>query len=141
MHLNIDGRNLMFNHVMVGADDINASKRFYDATLGTLGLAPGNKDSEVRCSYRGNGGVFMIKVPINGEPASIGNGGTIGFKAKNQEEVDAWHAAGVIHGGTTCEDPPGLRINGKFKIYLAYLRDPIGNKLCASYLLPKEISA
>ena len=131
----------MFNHVMVGADDINASKRFYDATLGTLGLAPGNKDSEVRCSYRGNGGVFMIKVPINGEPASIGNGGTIGFKAKNQEEVGAWHIAGVTYGGTTTEDPPGLRVNGKFKSYLAYLRDPIGNKLCASYLLPKEISA
>lgn len=130
----------MFNHVMVGANDIDASKRFYDATLGVLGLAAGKKDSQDRCSYRDNGGVFMIKVPINGKPASIGNGSTIGFKAKNQGEVDAWHAAGITHGGTACEDPPGVRVNGKFKIYLAYLRDPIGNKLCAAYLLPKEIT-
>jgi catechol 2,3-dioxygenase-like lactoylglutathione lyase family enzyme len=131
---------MMFNHVMIGANDIDVSKHFYDATMGALGLASGNKDSKDRCSYRGDGGVFMIKVPINGELATIGNGGTIGFKAKNQEEVDAWHAVGITHGGTTCEDPPGVRVNGKFKIYLAYLRDPIGNKLCAAYMLPKEIS-
>ena len=128
----------MFNHVMVGANDIDASKSFYDAILGTLGVPVGNKDSETRCSYRTDGGVFMIKVPINGAPASIGNGGTIGFKAAKQEDVDAWHAAGVNNGGTPCEDPPGVRVNGKFKIYLAYLRDPVGNKLCAAYLLPRE---
>ena len=130
----------MFNHVMVGANDICASKRFYDAILGALGLAPGNMDSKDRCSYRSSGGLFMIKVPINGEPASTGNGGTIGFKAKNQDEVDSWYAAGISNGGTACEDPPGVRINGKFKIYSAYLRDPVGNKLCSVYLLPKEIS-
>ena len=128
----------MFNHVMVGARDLDASKQFYDATLGELGVGPGNKDSKDRCSYRGNGGTFMIKIPINGDPATVGNGGTIGFKAKSQAEVDAWHAVGLNNGGTTCEDPPGVRINGKFKIYLAYMRDPVGNKLCAAYLLPKE---
>jgi catechol 2,3-dioxygenase-like lactoylglutathione lyase family enzyme len=128
----------MFNHVMVGARDLDASKQFYDATLGELGVGPGNKDSKDRCSYRGNGGTFMIKIPINGDPATVGNGGTIGFKAKSQAEVDAWHAVGLKNGGTTCEDPPGVRINGKFKIYLAYMRDPVGNKLCAAYLLPKE---
>ncbi len=129
---------MMFNHVMVGANDIDASKRFYDATLGALGSPVGIKDSATRCSYRMDGGLFMIKVPINGEPASIGNGGTIGFKAAKQDDVDAWHAAGVNNGGATCEDPPGVRVNGKFKVYLAYLRDPVGNKLCAAYLLPKE---
>ncbi len=128
----------MFNHVMVGAKNIDESKQFYDAILGELGVGPGNKDSKDRCSYRGNGGTFMIKIPINGDPATVSNGGTIGFKAKSQEEVDAWHAIGLNNGGTTCEDPPGVRINGKFKIYLAYMRDPVGNKLCAAYLLPKE---
>ena len=120
----------MFNHVMVGANDIDESKSFYDAVLGTLGIAPGVKDSEVRCSYRGNGGVFMIKIPINGEPATNGNGSTIGFAAKDSATVDAWHAAGIANGGTTCEDPPGARASG---VYLAYLRDPAGNKICAAH--------
>jgi catechol 2,3-dioxygenase-like lactoylglutathione lyase family enzyme len=120
----------MFNHVMVGANDIDDSKYFYDAILGALGIAPGIKDSEVRCSYRGNGGVFMIKVPIDGEPATNGNGSTIGFAAKNSAAVDAWHASGVASGGSTCEDPPGVRENG---VYLAYLRDPAGNKVCAAH--------
>ena len=79
----------------------------------------------------------MIKIPIDGNPATVGNGSTVGFKANNQQEVEAWHAAGLANGGTTCEDPPGIRHNGKLKIYLAYLRDPAGNKLCCAYLLPK----
>ena len=128
----------MFNHVTLGASDINLSKKFYDATLGTLGIGPGIKDSDLRCSYRGSGGVFMIKIPIDGNPASVGNGSTVGFKASNEIEVDEWHAAGTANGGKTCEDPPGIRHNGKFKMYLAYLRDPAGNKLCCAYLLPKN---
>ena len=123
----------MFNHVMVGANDIDESKYFYDAVLGALGIPPGVKDSEVRCRYHESNGVFMIKVPINGEPATSGNGSTIGFAAKNTAAVDSWHAAGVANGGSTCEDPPGVRNSGKFRIYLAYLRDPAGNKLCAAY--------
>ena len=120
----------MFNHVMVGANDIDESKCFYDAVLGALGIAPGAEDSEVRCRYHGNGGVFMIKVPINGELATNGNGSTIGFAARDSAAVDAWHASGVANGGTTCEDPPGTRDNG---VYLAYLRDPAGNKICAAH--------
>ena len=127
----------MFNHIMVGARNINQSKKFYDAILGVLGINPGHKDSDMRCSYRGNGGIFMIKIPIDGNPATVGNGSTVGFKANNQQQVEAWHAAGLANGGTTCEDPPGIRHNGKLKIYLAYLRDPAGNKLCCAYLLPK----
>ena len=120
----------MFNHVMVGANDIDASKRFYDAVLGVLGVDPGFKDSEDRCLYKGGGGVFMIKLPIDGEPATHANGGTVGFVAKDAATVDAWHAAGVANGGSSCEDPPGMRPTG---VYLAYLRDPAGNKLCAVY--------
>ena len=128
----------MFNHVMVGAQCIDQSKKFYDAILGVLGVSPGHKDSDVRCSYRANGGIFMIKIPIDGNPATVGNGSTVGFKANNQQEVELWHEAGLANGGTTCEDPPGIRYNGKLKIHLAYLRDPVGNKLCCAYLLPKE---
>ncbi len=117
----------MFSHVMVGANDIEASKKFYDAVLGTLGIGPGvaNKD---RYFYISSAGVFAITSPIDGEPATHGNGSTIGFAVESPEQGDAFHAAGVEHGGTTCEDPPGLRDG---TIYLAYLRDPAGNKLCA----------
>ncbi len=119
----------MFNHVMVGADDLEASKAFYDATLGALGIPPGASDARGRVFYRTAAGGFAITAPINGGPASGANGGTIGFAAGSPEQVDAWHAAGLASGGTACEDPPGLRGGGR--AYIAYLRDPAGNKLCA----------
>lgn len=124
----------MFSHVMVGANDIEASTKFYDATLGALGIAPGTKDDHGRVFYRMPSGAFAITKPINGEPASDANGGTIGFAASTPEQIDAWHAAGLASGGMACEDPPGLR--GAGRLHLAYLRDPAGNKLCALYRMP-----
>jgi catechol 2,3-dioxygenase-like lactoylglutathione lyase family enzyme len=117
----------MFSHVMVGVSDIEASKRFYDAVLGALGVSPGVENNG-RYIYLSPGGFFAITIPINGEPATHGNGSTIGFSVDSPEQAEAFHAAGVENGGTTCEDPPGRRENG---MYLAYLRDPDGNKLCA----------
>lgn len=122
----------MLNHVMVGADDIAASKAFYDATLGALGVAPGVADPKGRVFWRpASGPAFSISKPINGEPASHANGGTVGFVAATAEEVQAWHAAGLAHGGTTCEDAPGPRAGSP--VHLGYLRDPAGNKLCVVY--------
>jgi len=117
----------MFSHVMVGVSDIEVSKQFYDAVLGALGLGPG-VDNKGRYFYVSPGGVFAITIPIDGEPASHGNGSTIGFRVESAEQGDAWHAAGVANGGAAAEDPPGIRENG---MYLAYLRDPDGNKVCA----------
>ena len=128
----------MFSHIMVGANDIDASKKFYDAILGTLGYKPGVFDPKGRCFYFTDTGVFAITKPINGEPACHGNGSTIGFSAKTTEIADAWHAAGIANGGTTCEDPPGIRQGAIGPIYLAYLRDPAGNKICAMHRLPRE---
>ena len=121
----------MYSHIMVGANDMQASKAFYDAVLGAMGHAPGNIDDKGRCFYVTDSGIFSISVPIDGEPASAGNGSTIGFAAKDTDTADAWHAAGLANGGTTCEDPPGVREGAAGKIYLAYLRDPAGNKICA----------
>ena len=121
----------MFSHVMVGANDIEASKNFYDKTLGELGYKPGVIDEKGRVFYYTKSGVFAITKPINGEPACNGNGSTIGFLAKTPELADAWHATGLENGGTTCEEPPGMREGGFAKLYLAYLRDPSGNKVCA----------
>ena len=121
----------MFSHVMVGADDTAAAKTFYDATLGALGVAPGFADDKGRVVYMTPTGIFIVTKPINGEAASCANGATIGFAAKSPAEADAWHAAGLAAGGTTCEDPPGVRDGAFGKLYLAYLRDPAGKKLCA----------
>jgi catechol 2,3-dioxygenase-like lactoylglutathione lyase family enzyme len=121
----------MFSHIMVGANDMVAAKTFYDAVLGAIGIPPGRTDDRGRVFYRTKTGVFGITKPINGEPACAANGGTIGFAVDSSEAADAWHAAGVANGGTTCENPPGLRDGAKGKLYLAYLRDPAGNKICA----------
>ena len=121
----------MFSHVMIGANDIEASKKFYDAILGTLGHKPGVIDEKGRCFYFTDKGIFALTKPIDGESATHGNGSTIGFAAASPEQADAWHAAGLENGGTDCEDPPGLRHGAQMSLYLAYLRDPSGNKVCA----------
>lgn len=123
----------MFSHVMLGANDIEKSKIFYDALLAVFGYKPGVVDEKGRCFYFTKTGTFAISKPINGEPACNGNGSTIGFAATSPEEVDKWHAVGVANGGTACEDPPGLREGSGIKLYLAYLRDPAGNKICALF--------
>jgi catechol 2,3-dioxygenase-like lactoylglutathione lyase family enzyme len=125
----------MFSHIMVGADDIEAARRFYDATFTALGHQPGFSDDKGRLFYRSDRGVFAVTAPIDGQPAHPGNGYTIGLTAPSAEAAQAWHAAGVANGGTTCEDPPGVRDSPMGKLYLAYLRDPAGNKLCALHAM------
>ncbi len=126
----------MFSHIMIGTNNLEKSKAFYDAVLGTLGVPPGAVDSH-RIFWRTKTGVFSTSLPIDGQPACIGNGGTVGFACASPEQADAWHAAGLAHGGTTCEDPPGLRGVAGNNLYLAYLRDPDGNKICGLYRVPK----
>ena len=122
----------MFSHVMIGANNIEESKKFYDAILGELGQKPGMIDPKGRCFYFSENGVFALSVPIDGAPASHGNGSTIGFNVADTAQGDAWHAAGLANGGTDCEDAPGVRDGGaQGSMYLAYLRDPAGNKICA----------
>ncbi|MBE1299324.1 MAG: VOC family protein [Alteromonadaceae bacterium] len=125
----------MFSHVMLGANDVEASKKFYDAVLGAIGYKPGVMDDKGRVFYYTKTGVFAITKPINGEEACHGNGSTIGFAVPNAEVAQAFHAAGVENGGVACEDPPGIREGGGKALYLAYLRDPSGNKICALQLV------
>jgi catechol 2,3-dioxygenase-like lactoylglutathione lyase family enzyme len=127
----------MFSHVMLGANDIATSKKFYDATLGALGIAEGFTDPKGRVFYRTKTGVFALSKPIDGKPACAANGGTLGFAAESSAAVDAWHKAGLAAGGAAVEDPPGVRSNGGMNLYIAYLRDPAGNKICAMYRMPK----
>jgi catechol 2,3-dioxygenase-like lactoylglutathione lyase family enzyme len=120
----------MFSHVMIGTNDLDKAKAFYDAVLGTIGVAPATIDRH-RIFYRTKAGVFSVSKPIDGKPATPANGGTIGFACGSAEQADAWHAAGIAHGGKTCEEPPGVREGPAGKLYLAYLRDLDGNKICA----------
>ena len=123
----------MFSHIMVGSNDIDRSKRFYDA----LFAKDAHQDDKGRLAYRDKGAVFMVTRPIDGQPACCANGGTVGFNFDSPEEVDAWHRRGVEGGGTSIEDPPGYRAGGFGKLYLAYLRDPDGNKLCGLHRPPQ----
>jgi catechol 2,3-dioxygenase-like lactoylglutathione lyase family enzyme len=120
----------MFSHIMIGTNDLDRAKSFYDAVLGTLEVPPAMVDRH-RIFYRTKTGVFSVSLPIDGEPATCANGGTIGFACSSAEQAAAWHAAGVANGGTSIEEPPGVREGGMGKMYLAYLRDPDGNKICA----------
>jgi catechol 2,3-dioxygenase-like lactoylglutathione lyase family enzyme len=127
----------MFSHVMVGSNDIEKSKRFYDAVLGTLGAGEPFRSpapsGHIRLFYRHDGSSFCVSQPINGESATCANGGTIGFKCASAEQVQAFHDTAVAQGGTSIEEPPGLRDSAMGPMYLAYVRDPDGNKLCAIY--------
>jgi catechol 2,3-dioxygenase-like lactoylglutathione lyase family enzyme len=125
----------MFSHIMIGTNDLERAKSFYDALLGTLGVRPGRVDGH-RIFWMTKTGTFSVTKPLDGKPATFANGGTIGFAADSAEAADAFHAAGIAHGGTTCEDPPGVREGTGMKLYIAYLRDPDGNKLCALHRMP-----
>ncbi|WP_298431293.1 VOC family protein [Ottowia sp.] len=127
----------MFSHIMIGSNDIERSKRFYDAVLGVLGASEPfrnqNATGQTRLFYRHDGGSFCISEPINGESATFANGGTIGFKCASAEQVKQFHDTAVAHGGASIEDPPGLRESALGAMHLAYVRDPDGNKLCALF--------
>jgi len=126
----------MFSHIMVGSNDIARSKKFYDALFGAMGGNAGVEDARGRLIYSHNGGRFMVSKPIDGKPASHANGGTIGFTMSDAAQAEAWHKAGIANGGTSIEDAPGVRQGAAGPLYLAYLRDPDGNKLCALHRMP-----
>lgn len=125
----------MLNHIMIGSNDIERSKRFYDAVLGTLGAGEPIRNvastGHIRLFYRHDGSTFCLTQPINGEDATVANGSTIGFKCSSPEQLQAFHDAAVANGGTSIEEPPGLRQAATGAMYLAYVRDPDGHKLCA----------
>lgn len=126
----------MFSHVMVGSNDIERSRKFYDAVFSAMGAKLGMQDAKGRLIYSHNGGRFMVTKPIDGKAASHANGGTIGFTMASPEQAEAWHKAGVANGGVSIEDPPGVRQGGSGAMFLAYLRDPDGNKLCGFARMP-----
>jgi catechol 2,3-dioxygenase-like lactoylglutathione lyase family enzyme len=125
----------LFNHVMVGSNDLDRAKRFYDAVLGVLGAGQPVRNvapsGHVRLIYRHAGTMFGVSQPIDGAPATVGNGTTVAFRCTSPEEVQRFHDVAIAHGGTSIEDAPGPRETSFGRAVLAYVRDPDGNKLCA----------
>ena len=119
----------MFSHIMVGSNDIARSKKFYDATLGALGVGPAITDPNGRLFYRMPTGVFCVTKPIDGHSATHATGSTIGFAAASGEQASAWHAARVANGGTAIEDPPAFAKAAWANSIC--LRGSQGGKLCA----------
>ena len=129
----------MFSHVMVGTNDIEESRVFYDKIFEALGAGPVKKypnlSGQKRYFYNFKGTSFCITEPIDDKPATVSNGATVGFNLESTKQGDEWHKAGLENGGISIEEAPGIRNYGKFSMYLAYLRDPTGNKLCAGLLI------
>ena len=125
----------MLNHVMVGSNDIERSKRFYNAVLGTLGAGEPMRNradsGHTRLFYRHDGSTFCVSEPIDDQPATVGNGSTVAFKCSSPQQVREFHDTAIAHGGTSIEDAPGMRNSNMGPVHLAYVRDPDGNKLCA----------
>ena len=120
----------MFSHIMIGTNNLERAKSFYDAVLATIDVPPARVDRH-RIFYMTKSGIFSVSIQIDGKPATVANGGTIGFACSSTEQVEAWHKAGLAAGGKSIEEPPGVREGAAGKLYLAYLRDPEGNKICA----------
>lgn len=118
----------VFSHACVGASDLAASTRFYDAALAPLDVNNLGPIGATAVRYGRERPAFLVRIPTNGEAPS-GNGVTIGFAAASPSEVDAFHSAGLAAGGTD-EGAPGPR-DSLPGAYAAYLRDPAGNKVCA----------
>ncbi|CAI3947041.1 Predicted dioxygenase of extradiol dioxygenase family [Commensalibacter communis] len=125
---------MLFSHIVVGSNDLEKSKNFYDALFKIVGVQP-IEGPEGSLIYIRDNQFFGVRKPIDGQPATYGNGTTIGFNFDSPEQVNEWHQTGINHGGKSVEDPPGVREAGNKKMYLAYLRDPDGNKLCGFYLI------
>ena len=118
----------VFSHVMIGATDLAASTKFYDAALAPFGLKNLGPFGDDWMMYGKDKPAFLIAKPGNGQAASS-NGATVGFAAPSTDVVDAFHKAGLAAGGKD-EGAPGKRdhLPGA---YAAYLRDPAGNKICS----------
>ena len=114
------------NYLTVGSNDLDKAKAFYDALLGAIGYKPLFEHPSGGRLYRGEGCMFGVLGPFDGNPACIGNGMMGGFSFDTVEEVDAFHAK-ALELGATDEGAPGARMP---KAYFAYFRDLDGNKLC-----------
>jgi catechol 2,3-dioxygenase-like lactoylglutathione lyase family enzyme len=124
----------MLGYATVGSINFEASKAFFDATLGSLGITRvfdygdwvGYCDPKLKDSVQTKT-MWLTKTPFNGQAATVGNGSMVGFHAQSIAQVDAFHVAALANGGSS-EGAPGFREAYGPGFYVAYVRDPMGNK-------------
>ena len=122
----------MYTHVCISAANLEASTKFYEAVLTPLGIKNLGPFSPTMNGFGGDTGMMIVTVPADGKSPTHSNGGTVSFVAPSKEAVDAFHKIGVASGGKD-EGAPGPRANAPNNAYGAYLRDPVGNKICCFY--------
>jgi catechol 2,3-dioxygenase-like lactoylglutathione lyase family enzyme len=130
----------MLTYAYFGSNDLERATAFYDAVLAPLGMKrciTGDSQWDTISAgwgtYENDGAqelAFWVGKPFNQQPATVGNGSMIAFRARTWQEVDDFHAAALAHGGTS-DGAPGLRLNYNPDFYVAYVRDPDGNKIAA----------
>ena len=130
----------MLSYVYFGTNDLERATRFYDAILAPLSMArcitgdpAWDRISSGWGTYEDNGArelSFWIGTPFDQQPATMGNGCMVAFRARSWKAVDDFHAVALAQGGT-CDGPPGLRPHYNPDFYVAYVRDLDGNKIAA----------
>lgn len=130
-------------YTTLGVSDIERSAAFYDAVFATLGEGrnPESVPNFIGWGPSYDGGVsFWICRPFDGAPPSAGNGTMIALRAGSEAVVQAFHAAALAHGGTD-EGAAGTRSYYDPSFYVAYVRDPDGNKLACVFHHHQEPAA
>ncbi|MBB4866649.1 catechol 2,3-dioxygenase-like lactoylglutathione lyase family enzyme [Pseudomonas nitritireducens] len=122
----------MFSHISVGTNDLPRAIAFYTGVLAPLGIvlkARRQQPERAIFAHPDSDVVFCVYSPLDGQPASVGNGSLVAFEARTRHQVDSFHARALQHGGAD-EGAPGLRLHYSPTYYGAYVRDLDGNKLC-----------
>lgn len=117
----------MIHHVSVGTNDLARTRTFYDAVMPILGLTL-MKESPSSADYGSGHLVFSAETPVNGQPATPGNGVHIAFDLEDRMRVDRFYEAAMANGGSS-DGAPGVRANYDAHYYAAFVFDPDGNKI------------
>ena len=133
----------MIAYVTVGADDLVRAQRFYDSFLPALGYRLEKVHGDLSYIPQMPAGQSValpdlyVKAPFDGQSASVGNGSMVAFEAHRQSQVRDLHAAALAAGGSD-DGAPGFRDAYGADFYVAYLRDPQGNKIALFSCNPDE---
>lgn len=117
----------MIHHVSLGTNDVSRARAFYDPVLAVLGIRL-LRSSDGSADYGVGSFLFSLETPVDGQPATVGNGTHVAFAAGRRAMVDEFHLVALSNGGRD-GGPPGLRPQYDANYYAAFVFDPDGNKI------------